>query len=418
MVAEPGSGEQAPVVGDRRALAEQLAWSLSAKLLAALLQIVVLVLLARSLAPERFGVVSTVIVVMTLVATTNGFGLMRQMNYHRARDRNHPDLPGMFAARLGFTWLSVALWLLGTLGGWLVTGSPWCAVLAPLAVWLLFEQTTTVWNGLSTADGNCRALFFSYLWRRGPVVALMLGALATERSVLWAWSLGLGLGGALSWLAGRSGQETWARGLLLRRADLPTSIDWELGFWWGQVGSQLRDLDVAAVAAVSAHAGGIFAFPARLINPMNMITQSAGQVLFPRVARRGGLTRRELVLVVAAGTVPVLLVAVATFLAAPWLPQLLGDGYADSVGVLRITSVTAVFVGITILVAVLLTAQSSEEARWIGYAAAIGSVAQVGAAALGTLLGGAVGAATAVLVTVVAATLLMCHRAWTRARRA
>ena len=57
---------------------------------------------------------------------------------------------------------------------------------------------------------------------------------------------------------GCSGRVWWPR-----RSGITEPIPFELGYWWGLVGQQLRDLDVAAVGAVNADVAGLYAFPAR-----------------------------------------------------------------------------------------------------------------------------------------------------------
>jgi lipopolysaccharide exporter len=186
----------------------------------------------------------------------------------------------------------------------------------------------------------------------------------------------------------------------------------DLGYWWGLVGLQLRDLDVAVVSAVSSVAGGFYAFPARLVSPMNLVTLAAASVAFPRVAR-AGLTRRQLRKGTLLGVLPVCLVAVCVELLTPFLPLLLGDAYQDSVPVLRIACVTAVLSGTATLLGILLQALSTEDARVVGYLSLGFAVAQVCAAAIGAWLGGAVGASTGVAMvsTVLVVTL------WIQANR-
>jgi O-antigen/teichoic acid export membrane protein len=182
-----------------------------------------------------------------------------------------------------------------------------------------------------------------------------------------------------------------------RRGSITTRVPFDLGYWWGLVGQQLRDFDVAAVHTVSDAVSGFYAFPARLVAPMNLVTVAAATSVFPRVAR-GGLTRRHLRLGLTVGLLPVTLVAVTLALAAPLLPVVLGEAYAGSVDVLRVTCVTAVLSGAGTMLAFMVQGHSTEAARTAGYLALAFAVLQIAAAAAGAALDGAVLAAALVAV--------------------
>ncbi len=390
----------------------QVLWSMTARFTAALLQILVLVLLARGLEPSLFALVSTAYVALNLVVAVNGFGLLRQIEFRRSRDPDDPSLASLFALRLRFSYGSALLWVAACLGLWAVTRHDYFLALAPAAVWLLVEQTTQVWNGISVVDGRAQNLVLSYLTRRLPVVVFLAVALALGWHMVWSWTLGLAAGSFLSYAVGVGGQEQWARVRWPRRSLITEKLPLDLGYWWGLVGLQLRDFDVAAVSAVSSVAGGFYAFPARLVSPMNLVTLAAASVAFPRVAR-SGLNRSQLRRGTLLGVLPVCLVAGSVALLSPFLPLLLGEAYADAVPVLRITCLTAVLTGTATLLAILLQALSTEDARIVGYLSLGFAVAQVCAAGTGAVLDGAVGAATgtASLSAVMAATL------WVHANR-
>ena len=185
-----------------------------------------------------------------------------------------------------------------------IFGSPFALALLPAAFWLLVEQTTQVWNGVAVADGDTRRLIGSYVTRRLPVALSLVTALALDLWMVPAWTLGLAAGSLLSYVWQYRQQEPWARMMWPRRGSVHEKMPFDLGYWWGLVGQQLKDFDVAAVHAVSDTASGYYAFPARLVAPMNMVTLAAATSVFPRVAR-GGLTRRHLRLGLTLGLLPV-----------------------------------------------------------------------------------------------------------------
>ena len=366
-----------------------------ARITAAVLQILVLILLARGLEPSLFALVSTAYVALNVVVAVNGFGLLRQIEFRRSRDPDDPSLSSLFALRLRFSYASGLLWLAASLVAYLISPHEYFLALMPAAIWLLVEQTTQVWNGISVVDGQAQNLVLSYLTRRLPVVVFLAVALALDLHMVWSWTLGLAAGSFLSYAAGVRRQAKWARVLWPRKSMITEKLPLDLGYWWGLVGVQLRDLDVAAVSAVSSIAGGFYAFPARLVSPMNLVTLAAASVAFPRVAR-AGLTRRQLRRGTLLGVLPVCFGALAVALMSPLLPLLLGEAYADSVPVLRIACVTAVLTGTATLLAILLQALSTEDARVVGYMSIFFGVAQVGFAGGGAMVNGAVGAALGV----------------------
>lgn len=406
------AGTADPMPPSGTSFRHQVLWSLVARSSAAILQILVLVLLARGLQPALFALVSSAYVALNVVVAVNGFGLLRQIEFRRSRDPDDPSLASLFALRLRFSYGSAALWLVVCLAAYAVTGHEYLLALSPAAIWLLVEQTTQVWNGISVVDGRAQHLVWSYVTRRLPVVVFLAVALALDLHMVWSWTLGLAAGSFVSYLQGVRTQQPWARVLWPRRSLIREKVSLDLGYWWGLVGLQLRDFDVAVVSAVSTLAGGFYAFPARLVSPMNLVTLAAASVAFPRVAR-AGLTRRQLRRGTLLGVLPVTLVALVVELLSPYLPLLLGDAYQGSVMVLRIACLTAVLSGTSTLLAILLQALSTEDARFVGYLSLGFAVAQITVAGVGAVLGGAVGASAGVA----AVSAVLVSTLWFQANR-
>jgi O-antigen/teichoic acid export membrane protein len=380
--------------------AGQLGWSLGAKLWYAALQLVVLVLLARDLGPGAFGWVASVNVVMAAVTATNGFGLMRQIQYRRSVDPHDPTLGGLFDLRLWFTYGSAAAWVVACVVLLVVTGDGRFAAVLPIALWLALDQTIAVWNAISIVDGRTRDLVPSYTARRLPVIPMLLVADALGWDTVWTWSIGLTLGTVVGFVEGRRRQEPWARHLWPHgREPGSDRLPLDLGYWWAEVGAQVRDLDVTAVAMVGAGVGGIYALPARLVKPMNMITLAASSVAFPRLARRPYITMRQVLLGSLAGTAPVTLIAIVAVVAAPLLPVVVGHQYDAAVAPFRILCLAAVLTGWIAVFAILLQSRANDSAtRVAGYLLLGFGLLQVVAAWAGARLDGAVGASWAAVI--------------------
>jgi O-antigen/teichoic acid export membrane protein len=399
-----------------RALGGQVAWSFSAKFVSALLQAVVFVLLARGLQPAGFAFASSVYVVLNAFVALNGIGLVRQMQYKRSLNPADPLLGPLYAARLKFTYVSAVVWLIGCGVLATITGDVRFVQIMPTAIWLAVEQTTTVWNGISIIDHQNQALFPSYLYRRVPVVLALVLAVILGLSTLWAWTIGLAVGSVAAYVRGLRLQEPWARVAWPWRERYKARLDLDFGYWWFELGNQLRDLDVTVVSLLSAHIGGIYAFPARLIRPMNLVTQAAGSVAFPVLARRKLVTLRQLTLGVIAGTAPVALIAIIVAIAANLLPAVAGQAYVGSVRPLQILCLAALFTGASALLMVFLQSRSTRANNFAGYVSLFGGALQVAFVALGAIWAGAVGAALGATTSVLLLLGLLIVRAVAQCR--
>ena len=99
-------------------LARQMGWSFTSRVVAAALQLVVIVMLARGLDTSTFAHVATANVLMMAIVPLNGFGLMRQLQLRRSLDPDDPSLPAVFAVWQRFMLGSVVIWLAGCVGLW------------------------------------------------------------------------------------------------------------------------------------------------------------------------------------------------------------------------------------------------------------------------------------------------------------
>ncbi len=387
------------MTGERRRLqplmgfAGQVSWSLAARILAAGLQLAVIILLARGLPPSRFAVVSTVSVILLMITAINGFGLIRQIQYRRSVDRDDPTLPALYATRLRYAHASALGWVAAMLALWAITGNGIYAALLPAAIWLLTEQITQTWNGIAIVDGRAQELVWSYMARRAPVVAVLGIALVAGLDVVWSWTVGLALGGILAFAQAVRRQEPWARHLVPPRRQPGPHVSHDFGYWLSQVGDQLRDFDVPALAVVDIHAAGIYALPARLLRPMNMIAAATAQIAFPALSRRRQVARRHLVLGVLAGSLPSVVVALVLLALAGFLPVLVGDEYEASVPVMRILCVCAALWAPCTLLVTYLQSRSDDATNVLGVVVVVLSGVQILAVCIGGVADGATGAA-------------------------
>jgi O-antigen/teichoic acid export membrane protein len=400
--------------------ARQVTWSLAARILAAVFQLAVIILLARGLPPSRFAVVSTVSVILLMITAINGFGLIRQIQYRRSIDRDDPTLPALYATRLRYAHASALGWVATMLPLWAITGNGIYPALLPAAIWLVAEQITQTWKGLSIVDGRAHELVWSYMARRAPVVAVLGIALVADLDVVWSWTVGLALGGVLAFAQAVRRQEPWARHLIPPRRQPGPHISHDFGYWLSQVGDQLRDFDVPALAVVDVHAAGIYALPARLLRPMNMIAAATAQIAFPALSRRRQVSRRQLILGVLAGSLPSVVVACILLALAGFLPVFVGDEYEASVPIMRILCVSAALWAPCTLLVTYLQSRSDDATKMLGMVVVALSGVQILAVCIGGVAAGATGAAigSTLVQAVILVTLLMMALAETTGGRA
>jgi O-antigen/teichoic acid export membrane protein len=341
------------------------------------LQSVVIVLLARGLLPANFAFVSTVNIALMIIVAINGFGLNRQIQYRRSRDRDDPQLPSLFARRLRYSYASAGLWIVAVLAVALIRQDQHWLALIPAAAWLLVEQITQVWNAVAIVDGQTQRLMSSYVCRRLPVVITLAAALMYDWDVVWAWTIGLALGAALAYAQARNSQEVWARLIWPKKRHLTHATSLDLGYWWSMVGDQVRDLDVALIALVNPVTAGIYALATRFMRPMSLVTQATASVAFPHLSRRDTVTRRELSWGVLLGSLPTFVMSLVLVILAPLLPRLVGSAYADSVPVFQVICITTALWGPSLLLVTYLQSRSDAATRAAGGIVLGGNILQV-----------------------------------------
>ena len=357
-----------------------------------------IVLLARSLVPAKFAFASAAYSVLLVMVALNGFGILRQIEYRRSLDPADSAIRRLFRVRLRFTYFSGLLWALVCAALWIATRDARFLILVPAAIWLIVEQITQVWNGIAIIDGKSQLLILSYVSRRLPVVMSLGVGLIFGFDGLSCMVAGMVIGAFASYAQGWFSQEEWARELSPRPAGSQGSrIELDIPFWFSELGDQIRDLDVPVVALVSSATAGIYALPARLVRPMNLVTQAGGMVAFPHIVRKDKISRRELCGAVAAGSIPVFAASVVSYFAAPLLPIVVGQDYRSSIPVLQILACTAIVSGPSILLCIFLQARSSGALRDAGLIMLFGNLLLLPCVLLGALGNGAVGAAVGAL---------------------
>nr|WP_241744396.1 lipopolysaccharide biosynthesis protein [Cellulosimicrobium arenosum] len=361
---------------------------LGGRVLAALLQALTFVLLARAAGPGDFGLVVATTGATTAVSAAFGFGFGPYLARIRSlrpdstvvgdlvRQNNRTSVVLGAAALVAF----VALGLL----------DPRFWALAPLAPALVAQRSSAVWQGLAVADERTR-LFGAALSLRRLVLLVGLGLL-----------LAAGVDTLLSFAIASVVSESSVNLFLRRRlaSSVPAGegrtlrplVREAVPFWIETIAGQLRNLDVLAVTVAGGTvAAGMFAAASRVSSVVNLVPSTLATVLMPRVSRYGMSQRRATAAAVTVGTGFMAVVLAGIVVLAPWaVPVVLGDAYTSAVPVLQVYCCgLLVLAFVTMINAVL---QGAGLARVVGRASMIGAAAIIVGVAAGAATGGAVGA--------------------------
>jgi O-antigen/teichoic acid export membrane protein len=368
----------------RRVLGRQLVWVTAGRLVAALLQAVLLVLAARALPVVDFGHLMAFVGVLTLVQVTVDCGVQTYISRERAAT---PDSGGV-ATALRFTVYSSLFMTVLLAAGLLAVGAaidPVYFSMLPLALWGAGERSADMRLAVAFADGDVHVPTLHLVVRRLLTIVLFVGAgavTALPDDPVLAFSVASAIAAA--------GSAFLANTYIRRRMHVPSSITFaELlrqarPYWVSNIALQARNLDAVVVSSFSgAGQAGLYSSGSRLVNPLQILPLSLAAILLPAAARsettRASLVRlvRLTVLVVAALCV----VYAGIFAVTPTLvTEGLGERYDGSVDVIRIILLGLPFSSAAAMFSAIL------QGRGEGHAVAVATTAST----LGCLVGIAV----------------------------
>lgn len=393
----------------RRPLAGQFLWVVIGRVLAALLQAVTFILLARELAPADFGLFSALFGIATLAQTSFDLGLSTLI----LRERAKSPVSGVVTAALRLNnrlsaLLAVATVLVVAGGALLVDEMFW--QLLPLAVWVASERNADVWLGVALADGDAKVTTANLVLRRTAALGLFVGLGVIGLPPLLAFSVGVAVAAVAS--------SAFAHAFVNRRLPPASAVTarelvrdgWP--YWVNSVATQARNLDVVIVAVAGGAAqAGFYAAASRITGPLRILPTSLASVLLPQAARTTSTTLRPLVKLVAACVAVLAVVYALVAWTTPWfVPVLLGDNYVGAVPAIQIAALGLVFAATASLLGSLL--QGVGLKHFVAQSSVAMTVACLLGAAVGAAAGGAIGASLALVAAfVIQAALLLVRLA-------
>jgi len=327
----------------RYRVGRQFAWVSSGRILAALIQALIMLLLVRAVSPAEFGFFAGVYGVLTVVQTFFDFGLPTLVVRERAK-RTNPTvvtaalyLNNALSLAMGIS-LIVVVGLLGFLA------NSQFFLLLPLGLWAAAERNADAWLGVVFADGDARVNTTNLVSRRVGNLVLFAGlTLWTSIDPVLAFGLSSATAACASWIFAHS----YVHKRLAPREQLPARQLFRMSYpyWINSVATQARNLDATIIGLVAGTAqAGFYAAAARLTSPLRILPTSLATVLLPASASRtssnmGGLLRLVSYVVGGLGVFYLLLGILVPFA----VPVLLGEAYSGAVPALQITVAGLVF---------------------------------------------------------------------------
>ena len=384
--------------GQSRILAQQLAWVTSGRILAAMLQAVLLILAARALAVADFGHLMAFVGVVTLAQVLVDCGVSIFISRERAAT---PDSGGV-ATALRFTVASSTLLMIvlacGLVTSALLVSSVYWSML-PLVVWAAGERNADTRLAVAFADGDVHVSVLNLVTRRTCTIILFAIGLVGDVPAV----LGFSVAAAIAAL----GSSTFAHMFIRKRVTSPPSISFrELlriarPYWVSNIASQARNLDAVLVSAFAGAAqSGLYAGGSRLVNPLQILPASLASILLPASARASDSRRvlRRLLVLTLVVVLGLTVVYAVIFAITPWLVREgLGARYDGSAPVIRIILLGLPFASATALFTSILIGRGRGRAvAVVSSLATAGCLAGICAAAP---FAGAIGAATVLSVS-------------------
>lgn len=387
----------------RRRVMRQFIWVSLGRAVAAILQAVVLALVARAVTPAEFGLLGIFLGFATVAQTAIDMGVATFIIRERAA---RPD-SGDIALAMRFNWFTSILLSVMTAATIVVTalvGSDAWLLLLPLAIWIGAERNADARISIALADGDAKINVINLVGRRVLATGIILVLVTLGTDGLLAYSLALAIAAVVS--------SVFANGYVRKRvAPRSESTYAELlrrsrPYWIHSVATQSRNLDSALVgAAAGATAAGYFTAGSRLTNPLRILPYSLANVLLPEASRAyaQGRSLRPAYLMAGGMGVVLAIAYLALIPLMPWLiPAVLGADYLGAVAVIQVVLLGFPFAAGVSLIHALLQAMGRK--RLVATSSTIFAVLTLAGVWIAALEWGAIGAAVAMSIT----TALQC----------
>lgn len=378
-------------------LIKSFAWLTSSRLIAALLQAVALILVAREAGPSGFGALSAFMGVIVVVQTALDFGLPTYITKSRAEQSYAKAANALrLYELLGFS-LCVVLCSISLLFGMAPGYEWWWLLPLGLAGWL--ERQSDVRLTIALADGDVWKNSVNLVVRRGSAILMLLFVINFQLDAVPAFALASVSAALLSWVLSRKLVALAETPERITRSSARKVLRDSGAYWANSMGAQVRNLDVLLVTLMgNAVAAGQYGAVSRSIGPLRMVSASLSTVLLPAVIRSKGKQKRTLawailVIIASIAGMYVLLIVFSGKI----VEVLLGPAYMPAATAFRLVVVGLIFASIISVLTPILQGQGFQVI--VGRASLFFSVVSLAGVGIGTWLGGVTGAGAGLAIT-------------------
>lgn len=275
-------------------LLSKTSWIAGSRLVAALLQALSLIVVARQVGPADFGILAAFMGVVIVLQALFDFGLSTYITRLRAENASSS---GITIAVKIYQYVGLVL-LVVTFGCAvsvsLVNQRPWWLLIALAAAGYL-ERQCDVRLTIAMADGEVWKNSITLLTRRIITLFLLLALMQTEINSIASFGLASLVGAIVSF------------GLSHKFVVLEKHKDWAKWchvtgifsvskfFWANSLGAQFRNLDVIVVAILATPTvAGYYGAIARSLNPLLLLSTSVATVLLPIAVKSRSMHSKSL----------------------------------------------------------------------------------------------------------------------------
>lgn len=312
----------------------------ASRVLASMSQALSLIILARGMQPDRYGMVSAYIASAMFIAVALDLGtssVVLRYGNSQTSEGDSDFLHRQWSASalttgLGLSGVSIATAF--TLGALFVGGvEPWWSI-ATIAIWVGFERVSDLMNAYHLGALNEMAVSRNLVSRRISALFLQTLLLFLVEDSLIAFCGGL----AFSIVVNLPPLLVFMRNSTRsRRSAFAYPFKESMHFWIAATSSQSRELEVPAVSHFSgATSAGVYSVAVRLQRPLLVVGVALAQLLLPRIAGHHTHPIRGLRAILIATFISLL----ASTVAIPWIGDILvfvlGSQYLPATDTARI----------------------------------------------------------------------------------
>jgi O-antigen/teichoic acid export membrane protein len=389
----------------------QATWLLASRTIAAALQAILLILLARELAPRDFGILNATIGVLTFIGVVIDFGLTAySVKAYSIEKSPGASLTAMRLIRI-IAASFVGLGLIVASVGSLVVGLEPAVLGLGILIWVALEKVCEAEAAQFIARQMVVEPAISTVLRRGVSLGLYV-TLTGLLPLTFGLAISLVAGSAVGYLYINIAARRIKRGVLQTRGTIVLRA--ALPFGVSSTFAQTKNLDFAVVSLTAgAEAAGGYAAASRLAAPLLLLTSAIATAVMPSMGSAGPGAARQITRILIFTGLAGILVSLGFLPISGWImATVFGPDYAVAGPLFVVVMAGTVLNALQSPLSAVL--QGLGDARVVAiYTLAFG-VALIVLIGCGGVLGGAFGAGIGYLVAAAGSTVSLARIAWIR----